>query len=103
MNKQGTCLPHSILGTVDEYLKEAAAQGHLVEIPPMLEDSDVLDADFYIKPEFKFKSRNLENDNGENALNNWRRKMLERKLIQSSVSSNDLIFSVNAMNCSILI
>lgn len=94
MDKQGTFLPHSILGTFDEFLEEAATQGHLVEIPPMLEDSDVLNADFYIKPEFKVKSKNFENDNGENALNNWRRKMLERKLIQSSVSSNDLIFSV---------
>lgn len=81
-------MPHSILGTVDEYLQEAASHGHLIEIPPIQENSDVLNADFYLKPEFRVKSKNLENDNGENALKNWRRKMQDRKLIQSNVSSN---------------
>jgi hypothetical protein len=80
-------MPHSILGSLDEYLQEAAAHGHVVELPPVIEDSDLPSADLYIKLEFQAKPKNLENDNGENALSNWRKKMLERKTVQTNVSS----------------
>lgn len=85
-NTGGECVPHSILGTVEEYLKEAAARGEPVQMPPQTsENSDVLKADFYLKPT-KVKCV-TPTDNGHNALRNWEFRMLERKNIQTNISS----------------
>ncbi len=79
----GRCIAHSILGSVDEYFQEATARGEeLKMLTVVLEEDDVPKADFYLKD----TSPALP-DNGENALNNWRIKMLERKNIQQNISS----------------
>jgi len=80
----GRCLAHSILGSVDEYLQEAAVRGETVTMPAVAVD-DVPKADFYLK-----ETHAVLPDNGENALNNWRAKMLERKNIQQNISSKQL-------------
>ncbi len=82
----GRCLAHSILGSVDEYLQEAAVRGEAVTMPAVaVEVDDVPKADSYLK-----ETHAVLPDNGENALNNWRAKMLERKNIQQNISSKQL-------------
>ena len=82
----GNYLAHSILGSLDEYLEQAAENGKPIDIPSFSQTntSDVPKADLYLNSE-----NNTDNlpDNGSNALNHWRKKMIERKHVQKSISS----------------
>lgn len=84
-DSNGNCLPHSILGTLDEYLDQAAAYGKTIEIPSETDVTDVPKADIYLKPE---NNTECMPDNGSNALDHWRKKMIERKNVQKNISSN---------------
>lgn len=92
-DRDGNCIPYSILGTVEEYLQESVTNGKPIDLNYGPADSDKPSADLYLEEtnsnvslNKKFKP-NLNGDLGENALNNWSEKMNERKYTQDHISS----------------
>lgn len=86
-DKIGDVLPHSILGSVEEYLREARLRGNKIEAPfdeLALINNDKPMTGVYDRPTSKSE---IEIDGGTNALVNWQRKMLERKRVQGHISS----------------
>ena len=63
---------------------------NLQQLPYDTLDSDRPAADLYLKPERASHEpilSHLSGDMGENALNNWKNKMNERKQVQNDISS----------------
>lgn len=92
-DKNGNCITYSILGSVEEYLQEAIANGKPIDLNFNPEESDKPSASLYLEEinsnallNKKFKP-SINGDLGENALNNWSLKMNERKNTQNQISS----------------
>jgi hypothetical protein len=90
-DKIGDVLPHSILGSVEEYLREARFRGNKIEAP--YDELELINGDkpmTGIYDRSTSKKNEIDMDGGTNALVNWQRKMLERKRVQGHISSKYL-------------
>ncbi|XP_078330046.1 MYCBP-associated protein-like isoform X1 [Crassostrea virginica] len=85
-NEEGAPIPHSLLGSYDEFRKEAIKRGDLLDLP-VPSDADLQPDRPTVKYEKKKRDRcDRLRPNENNALINWQLKMLERKRQQGYIS-----------------
>jgi hypothetical protein len=87
-DKYGSVVPHSILGTVEDYLQECVSNGQSIQLPYEIIDSDKLNVGNFDKKSLsQTKSIVANGFGGENALKNWELKSNEQKRTQYLISS----------------
>ncbi|XP_059140041.1 MYCBP-associated protein-like isoform X2 [Physella acuta] len=84
-DEKGNVINHSLLGTYEEYHREAVRRGDLLDIMPVPKETDRRLDTPSVKYEKKKKTVKLTHDEN-NAINNWNQKMNERKLQQIHIS-----------------
>ncbi|XP_056002049.1 MYCBP-associated protein-like isoform X3 [Ostrea edulis] len=85
-NDEGAPIPHSLLGSYDEFRREAIKRGDLLDLP-VPRDSDLQPDRPTVKYEKKRRDRPERlRPNESNALLNWQMKMMERKRQQGYIS-----------------
>lgn len=85
-NDEGAPVPHSLLGSYDEFRKEAIKRGDLLDLP-VPSEADLQPDRPTVKYEKKKRDRGDRLRNNENnALINWQLKMMERKRQQGYIS-----------------
>ncbi|XP_070178743.1 MYCBP-associated protein-like isoform X2 [Littorina saxatilis] len=89
-DEKGQVISHSILGSYDDFRREAVARGDLLDIPtPRIHDaSHDEDNRLTVKYEKKRKrtTRETPRKSEDNALRHWQQKMIERKRQQGYIS-----------------
>ncbi|XP_065944680.1 MYCBP-associated protein isoform X6 [Magallana gigas] len=85
-NDEGAPIPHSLLGSYDEFRKEAIKRGDLLDLP-VPSEADLEPDRPTLKYEKKKRDRgDRQRNNENNALINWQMKMMERKRQQGYIS-----------------
>lgn len=84
-NPQGRIVPHSILGSVEDYKTQACKEGILAKELTVL-DSSEKEKKLGVKYEKKVRHPVMESVDDSSALRNWQLKMMERKKQQGYLS-----------------